>query len=128
MFKLTKNQWSELGRLTFERRMIDIIRHRYPVESRDLNDEVLGAAITVQAKQAKKYRLFDEQQGATYVLTAWILGEDFDTRIPILQQVLSAHDLTASEKSKALTDFTLAAFNALSPESRSADAVTGGAG
>lgn len=125
MFQFTKNQWSELGRLTFERRVIDIIRLRYPVQSHDLTDEVLGAVITVQAKRAVEYGLVDEQSATAYVLTAWLLGEDFDTRIPILQQVLLAHDLTAAEKSKALTDFTLAAFDALSPESRKADALTG---
>ena len=125
MLSFTNNQWTEVGRLAFARRMIDIIRNRYAAQSSDLTDEALGSAITAQEKLAVKYGLLDEQAAATFVLTAWWLGEGFDERIPVLSQVLRSPELTVNQKVQAMTDFTLATFEALSVDRDKLDRAAG---
>ena len=55
----------------------------------------------------------DERSAATFVNTAWLLGEGFDERVPSLAQVLRAPELTASIKAKALDDFQRVVFHKL---------------
>ena len=63
--------------------------------------------------RAAGYGLVDEQSAAIFVLNTWLLGPDFDQRIPGLQQILSATQLSPGTKADALTNFSVTVFHEL---------------
>lgn len=66
-----------------------------------------------QISQAQGYGFELEDQLATYVVTAWYLGEDFDTHFPAAKFMMSASSYNATEKIQWLKEWTLAMFNSL---------------
>lgn len=62
---------------------------------------------------ARGYRLRDELSHARFIFTAWVLGEDFHLRIPTIQLVLEASDLSSLQKSAALINFMRVFFGEL---------------
>jgi hypothetical protein len=62
--------------------------------------------VRAQIARAGGYGLTTERQVATYVSTAWILGIDFDTRMPYFRDVLRAGALDPDRKAEILADHT----------------------
>ncbi|MBC7664254.1 MAG: hypothetical protein H7276_10745 [Caulobacter sp.] len=116
--QISSEQWSQMGRDSFVRRMLVIIRRHHPEKSASLTDEALSAAIQRQFERALGYGLADEQAAATYIHSAWLLGQEFDERIPGIHQVLVDPALPAARKAAALDDFTRTVFTILSPPGR----------
>lgn len=112
---LSAAQWQQIGQSSFERRMLQLIREDYPELSAPYSDDDIVRQIRRQAVKAQGYGLHDEQSAAIYVLTAWLLGPDFDTEIPALRQVLNAPELSAASKAQALIDFTTTLLWQLQP-------------
>ena len=110
---ISKAQWASLGERNFERRVAELIRTQYPAQAADVSDAEMRAFTARQASTARRYGLDDELSAMTLVLTAFLLGEGYDERIPALAQVLGAPELSAATKAQALTDFTLAVFGTL---------------
>jgi len=82
---------------------------------------VIGAAFATvvgafhrQAAKAERYGLTDEHSAATYVYTAWLMGEEFDTRIPAIAQILNDRRMKAMDKAKALANCSRLVFRTLS--------------
>lgn len=113
MIQITPGQMALLGRAAFQTRLVGLIRECYPQQCVTLTDDQLRAAIAPQISRAKGYGLTDERSAATFVNTAWLLGDGFDQRIPALAQVLNAPELTAKTKAKALDDFQRVVFHKL---------------
>jgi hypothetical protein len=116
VFTISNEQMSKLGQALFEERMVRLIREDYPEHAAAFTDQALTAEIWRQAGRAQGYGLEDEQAVATYVMTAWLLGPEFDL-VPAMVQVLNAPELSAASKAKALRDFTLSVFAALDARS-----------
>jgi hypothetical protein len=116
MIAITSEQMARMGGLAFEARLADLIRTSYPDQCAAIDAAQLRAAIASQVARAARYDLHDERAVATFVNAAWLLGTNFDERIPSLSQVLTALELSAAAKTKALDDFCLAVFHALDPE------------
>lgn len=106
-------QFNELGRQGFEQRLVKLIRGTYPQESADISPTELSRMIWEQVRRAERYGLVDEQSAATFVVTAWLLGVDFDTTIPSMRQLLNDPALSARSKSQAMADFTQVVFGEL---------------
>ncbi len=106
-------QFEAIGRASYLRRMLDLIRGQYTNQAEGLGDTALREAIWEQTQLAGQYGLDDEQSAATFVLTAWLLGKGFDRRIPALAQILDSDQLCATDKAQALRDFALALFSIL---------------
>lgn len=115
MVAITSEQMARMGGLAFETRLADLIRTSYPDQCAALDAAQLRTAIAPQVARAARYGLHDERAVATFVNAAWLLGADFDVRIPSLVQVLTAPELSAAAKTKALDDFCLATFHVLDP-------------
>jgi hypothetical protein len=113
MVAITSEQMARMGGLAFEARLADFIRASYPEQCAALEAAQLRAAIAPQVARAARYGLHDERAVATFVNAAWLLGANFDERIPSLAQVLAAPELSAAAKTKALDDFCLATFHVL---------------
>ncbi len=74
----------------------------------------LVEAIHRQIGRARCHGLNDERSVATYVYAAWLLGEEFDRRIPAVAQILDERHMKSADKAAALGDFCKLAFRALS--------------
>jgi len=113
MFTFTAAQLAGLGRSSLTRRLGELIRTHYPTHSSDVSPAEMDAVIGRQLGLAQRYGLDDERSASVFVLTAFLLGEGFDERVPALAQVLASDELTASAKAQAMEDFSRAVFGAL---------------
>ncbi len=113
MNKISSDQWKQLGSDSFDARLIAIIRRNHPDQAAKMDFPALVGAIHRQAAKASKYGLTDEHSAATFVYTAWLMGEEFDTRIPAVAQILADRRMKAAEKAKALSNFSRLVFRTL---------------
>ena len=121
MNQISSEQWTQLGRDSFDARLIAIIRRNHPDQAAKMDFASVVGAFHRQAAKAQRYGLTDEHAAATYVYTAWLMGEEFDTRIPAVAQILNDKRMRAIDKAKALGNFSRLVFRTLSaPASRGA--------
>jgi hypothetical protein len=113
MIHITNEQMARMGWLAFEARLVGLVRESYPGQCAHLDDDQMRLAIRPQMARARQHGLTDERSMATFVNAAWLLGENFDERVPALAQVLAAPALTAAEKARAIDDFQRSVFHAL---------------
>ena len=113
MNQISSEQWTQLGRDSFDARLIAIIRRNHPEQAARMDFAALVGAFRRQAVKAQHYGLTDEHSAATYVYTAWLMGEEFDTRIPAVAQILADKRMKAAEKAKALSNFSRLVFRTL---------------
>jgi len=114
MNQISGEQWKQLGRDSFDARLIAIIRRNHPEQAQKMDFAAVVGAFHRQAAKAQAYGLTDERSAATYVYTAWLMGEEFDTRIPAIAQILNDKRMRALEKAKALGNFSRLVFRTLS--------------
>ena len=114
MNQISSEQWKQLGRDSFDARLIAIIRRNHPEQVAKMDFATVVGAFHRQAAKAQRYGLTDEHSAATYVYTAWLMGEEFDTRIPAVAQILADRRMKAAEKAKALGNFSRLVFRTLS--------------
>lgn len=114
MNQISSEQWTQLGRDSFDARLIAIIRRNHPEQAARMDFAGVVDALHRQAAKARHHGLTDEHSAATYVYTAWLMGEEFDTRIPAIAQILGDQRLRAGEKARALADFSRLVFRTLS--------------
>ena len=114
MNQISSEQWTQLGRDSFDARLIGIIRRNHPEQAAKMDFASVIGAFHRQAAKAQHYGLTDEHSAATFVYTAWLMGEEFDTRIPAIAQILGDRRMKAVEKAKALANFSRLVFRTLS--------------
>jgi hypothetical protein len=113
MIVISQEQWDRMGRNGFASRMVAILREQFPEQTSGLTHEQLAAPIPGLIARAKGYGLADEQSAAVFVLNTWLLGPDFDLRIPALQQILTDKQLSPGTKADALTNFSVTVLHEL---------------
>lgn len=97
---------------TFEARLISFLHEQFP-ETEAADESQLRVEIRAQINASQSYGLETEQQIATYTVTAYALGTDFDKRFLAAQQVLTSEFFSAEEKTKWLENWTRALFESL---------------
>ena len=102
-----------MGQHSFESRMSALIRQNHPRQAAALDDETLANEIRRQLGRATHYEMTDELSAATYIYAAWLMGPEFDQRIPSVAQILGSPDLSALAKANALDNFIVTVFHAL---------------
>ena len=113
MTTISKSQYDSMGQQSFDSRLIAILRKNHPEQMQRIEFPQLVGAIHRQSANAQRYGLHDERSVATYVYTAFLLGEEFDRRIPALSQILGERKMAAREKAAALSNFSKLVFNKL---------------
>ena len=114
MNQISSDQWKQMGRDSFDARLIAIIRRNHPEQAQKMDFAAVVGAFHRQAAKAQHYGLTDEHSAATFVYTSWLMGEEFDTRIPAVAQILNDRRLKAAEKARALGNFSRLVFRTLS--------------
>jgi hypothetical protein len=125
MIVISRKQWDRIGQESFDSRLVSIIRRNHPDQVARMPFAQLVEAIHRQIGRARCHGLNDERSVATYVYAAWLLGEEFDRRIPAIAQILDERHMRSADKATALADFCKLAFRTLSgarpaPAARSA--------
>ncbi|MBW8760556.1 MAG: hypothetical protein JF586_23480 [Burkholderiales bacterium] len=113
MKQISREQWNRLGQDSFDARMVAVIRRHHPEQAARIDFPALVGAIQRQTARARAHGLSDERSVATYVHTAWLMGEEFDRRIPAVAQILADKAMSAADKARALTDFSRLVFRAV---------------
>ena len=73
------------------------------------------AALQAQVANARRHGMSSELDLARYVITAWLLGVDFDCRFPAMAQVLTSERLGPSQKAEALERICTTLLESLKP-------------
>jgi len=111
--KITAQQFRMLGRACFFGRLVHELRMAYPRFTVDVETARLVRALEVHVPAARSYGMHDEYSLAAYLHAAWLFGNNFDIRIPIIAQILSDPDLAARDKARALGDFSVVALRVI---------------
>lgn len=121
MLKFNPDQYAQLGRASYLRRLIALIREHFPGHADGIDDEMLEQGLWEQTLLARRHGLEDERSAATFALTAWLLGKDFDRSMAALTRILESDRLSPTAKAQALEDFTLLLFSILGRQRSAAD-------
>ena len=113
MNQISSAQWNRLGQDSFDARLIAVIRRNHPEQAAKMDFGSLIGAFHRQTAKARRYGLNDEHSAATFVYTAWLMGEEFDTRIPAVAQILGDKKMLAVDKAQALGNFSKLVFRTL---------------
>jgi hypothetical protein len=113
MTTISQAQWNRMGQDSFDSRLVAILRKHHPEQAARMPFADLIGAIHRQSAQARCYGLNDERSVATYVYTAWLMGEEFDRRIPSIAQILRERTMTSATKTEALANFSKLVFHSL---------------
>ena len=96
---------------SFERRLIAFLQQEFEGAARE-PAAALQPELAVQISNARKYDLLTEQSIASYVVTAWLLGPDFDVAFPAANEVLTAQ-IPGEMKAAFLEAWTTELFETL---------------
>ena len=100
-----------IGNRHLENQIREILLTHFP-DAAAVPDAEMARSIRRQISQAERYGFITHQDIATYVISAWLLGEDFDTSFPAAQRILMGQE-DAEERSTQLAIWTTAIFEAL---------------
>lgn len=118
MFKIRKEQMDaqhKAVRESFEDRLIEFLCGEFP-EAKEAPPEKLRLAVREQIDHALGYGLSEERYVAVYLVTAWLLGQKFDTEFPAAQEILTSKMRSSAMKAEDLQKLTERLFVALEEE------------
>jgi hypothetical protein len=114
IFQLRPEHLKAISEEDFTIRVAIFLRDTFP-DAEDVARDELVRTVGEQVHRAMRYGFSAEQDIATYVITAWLLGEDFDTEFPAAGQILTSTD-GAEARAAALEEWTKILFAALEEE------------
>lgn len=113
--KIHKDQiatFEQIELTKFGLRIADFLQSQFP-DAEEVSQEELLPVIQKQIKNAQVYGLRTEQQIVIYVVTSWLLGEQFDTEFPAAQEMLKSSEYSPADKSEWLVQWTEEMFTIL---------------
>ena len=103
MLTFSSQQLDTVAESRFQQRLRDFMLESLP-DSRGVIDTPEGKKnIAAQCAKARSYGMIIELDIANYIITAWLLGLDFDTRLPAMKEILATPDLTPSQKAALIS-------------------------
>lgn len=115
MLIIRNDQMAALGVSRFTERMAELLREEF-VEVADVQVDKLKEELRRQIEKAADYGLESEQHVAAFVITAWLMGKDFDRTYEAAGHVLASQEFTADDKTVWLEDWVDAIFSSLEEE------------
>ena len=117
---IRKDQFDEMAIpniAQFIERAITFLYENFP-ESLDEDTDELTETVGSLIEKADSYGLVTEQQAMTYIISAWLLGVDFDKEFPSAKKTLNSKDFSPDEKSDWLAKWTEKVFAAFEEEEK----------
>ena len=101
-FALDLDQIAQLSETRFEQRLAQILAQDDPAAQTLLASDQGVEVLRQQCAKSKSFGMVSELDVAKYVITAWTLGPDFDTRFFAMAEILGTDRLTPAQKADAL--------------------------
>lgn len=111
--QISAPQMRQWGERHFERRLIHVVAQGDPAALQTLRTPEGRTQLRQQIANARAYGLTSELEVSRYVITAWVMGLDFDTRLGAYREFLTAPQLTPAQKGEALERITRAVMQEL---------------
>jgi len=118
MLNLSHRQLNRIGTGTFSARVQAAVAQQFPDQAAALPEEAFAKEVEDLVQRAGAYGLTDERSAAVFVVTAWLLGEDFDAQYPELKALLQVKALLPMQKSAAMEAFATTLLDALESASK----------
>lgn len=96
---------------TYELRLTRFLREQFS-DAAEADPAELRCEVASQIRKGRVYGCEDEQDAAAYVITAWLLGTDFDARFPAARDLLRS-SLSGKMKARFLEEWTKEIFQEL---------------
>jgi sorbitol-specific phosphotransferase system component IIA len=115
MFKITDEQISRMGnskRKELIEKMILVLRSKFE-EATQIPDEEFEYTMHLQIERALHYGLTLEMNIAVYTVTAFLLGENFDSEFKAVDHFLPDMTLNETRKAEALQQWSGLLFSTL---------------
>ena len=103
----SQSQVWQLADQHFERRLAGVLANTDPQAAEAFATPDGMNELRLQCSQARTYGLESELDIAKYVISAWLLGQDFDERFQAIQECLSTDRLLPSQKAEAIERITM---------------------
>jgi hypothetical protein len=103
--------FNQHGTHDYELRLAKFLQDRFADAAQEPTDK-LHPHVAEQIEKAREYCLLSEQQVAVYVISAWLLGRDFDTEMLAVREVLTA-PIPGDAKTHFLRQLTIQIFKEL---------------
>jgi hypothetical protein len=102
MLEFSSQQISAIGESRFQERLLEFLLKNQPDTQGVLDTTEGKKTLAEQCSKARHYGLSTELALANYVITAWLLGADFDTRFPAMNEILSDPTTDGTQKSELI--------------------------
>ncbi len=107
MFKIREEQikvFEATQARRFEDRVIRFLQDEF-ADAAESSPEELRPQVASQIAKATSYGLKSEQEAVTYVVTAWLLGSDFDEKYQEAREVLADAESPPEVKAEWLAEW-----------------------
>lgn len=113
MFRISQETMDKMAEDAFLQRVAVAIGESDPTALAELTTPEGRRVLREQYDKAHTYGLTTELELGQYIVTAWLLGTDFDTRFPAMQQILTHPTMTPSQKAEAIEQTTVTVLEML---------------
>jgi hypothetical protein len=103
---ISEQLYEDMARERFLERICTMLGESYPAARATLAGADARAQLRKQYERAHRYGFTTELDLGRYLITAWILGADFDTRYPAIAEILALNNQTSAQKSEAIEQVT----------------------
>jgi hypothetical protein len=112
-FRFSGEQIDALSRLQFENRLIELISSEEHDARTELESPAGREELRRQCGKAQRYGLTRGADIARYVITAWLMGPDFDETYGAMREVLQSRELSGAQKAQEISQISLAVLRTL---------------
>lgn len=102
ILSVSEQQLDVIAREQFLDRVATLLAHTEPGAAGVLSSADGRRVLREQYARAQAHGLCSELEIGIYLVTAWLLGTDFDTRFPAMAEILAAPGLSAARKAEAI--------------------------
>ena len=106
ILQISEAQMEAMARERFLDRVTAILADSYPGSRAGLASGDTREVMRAMYAKARGHGFTVELDLARYIITAWILGIDFDTRYPAMAELLALQTLSPAQKSEAVEQMT----------------------
>jgi hypothetical protein len=115
LLKLRPAQMRAFARATEERfadRTVNFLQTQFP-DARAESRGILRSIVVDQVARARTHGFETELELVTYVMTAWLVGAEFDEEFPAVREKLASPTMTPGDKAAWLAEWTQTLFRTL---------------
>ena len=107
------DQIDSLSELHFRERLIQVLSDIDPSAVRELRSPAGLSLLDALIARARGYGLLAELDIGRFIVTAWLLGPDFDQRFPAMREILTESRLSPTQKADAIERLCTAVLDGL---------------